>query len=231
MGKGGGIMQETGPVVVAHRCNSLDKIRCKGKFTGWLEIDLMHTRDRKLVVGHPADFQAIHYMWDETGRYNVHVDGALPLSFIELAGIIREYDLQVFLDLKYENMGEMVAREIVRLGLVDRVVVISWGQENLVAVNNVCKEIRTGWIFKGALIDPVGDLERLGCQFLITAAYYLTDGFLVKLRQSSKRLNLCIHCIKEACDAREAARLGVVFILADISESYWLIMREALGTL
>ncbi|MFA6296689.1 MAG: hypothetical protein WC663_05015 [Patescibacteria group bacterium] len=203
------------PELVVTRSNTKEKITnvlvIGSPMFDSFEVDLMETKDGMLVVGHPSIFQARDYTLIEARAQR----GALTID--EMAEIVLMNNLHVFLDLKYEDMGELAASEIRRVGLQNHSVLISWGQQNLVAVRRVDKELKTGWIFNGALEDPAGEMERLGCNYFVTCFYYMTTEFWVKMRnlRRKSKVGLCLRKTTHKNDLKIAAHEDVEFIFVD----------------
>lgn len=198
--------------LVATRCNTTERIDDMRRVVDAIEVDLMKTKDGKIVVGHPTEYQVKEYTFE---RFRNAIPGGLTLD--ELIQISLREDLFVFLDLKYEEMGELVTRELLKHALVrrewlrDKVVVIARSQENLVALANASLDLKTGWIFEGALNDPRSDFDRLHCLYFIGCHYDLTPKFLEKFRAVSG-LKLCVRNIEGVSQIREMAQLGVDFV-------------------
>lgn len=213
------------PQIVAIGCNTLAKIHDVARVVSCIEVDLMLTADKKLVVGHPSEFQAKELnLGDLESKYAIK-----PLIFSDLADLIKERNLFVFLDLKYEGMGRFVAMEIIRNSLKNNVVLISWSQQNLadsvffVRRNN----LQTGLIIEGALHDPEYYLKILGCSFFVASHYCLSDIFLEKLSNLSG-VKLCVRKIENDDIALKMKRNGADYLFISSDSNYLRNMQQIL---
>ncbi len=199
------------PIVVAHRCNTRAKLLGVPEGS-WVEVDLMLTADKILVIGHPIEHEVRHIM--SSVLVDRWVDDERPIFFGELVQIVRERNLSLVLDLKHEGMGDIAARCILEEGLGDKVVIIAWSQENLRAVKEFYHGARTCWCVKGALIDPAGDAERIGFNILAVGHFYLTPRFLIEMRKL-EALKFCFFGVNDVDVLEIVVDAGADMILTD----------------
>lgn len=218
----GDMKKEKRPIVIQHRCNTRQKL-LDALEGSWVEVDLMITIDGYLVVGHPNSFRANRQTYSYLcEQFSECGDGERTdlITFGELVGIAREKNLHLVLDLKYEEMGAIVAQAIKDSDLVEEdVTVISWSQEDLMRVRRESNNIRTGWAFRGALIDPAGHADRLFCDVLITFGYYLTSSFLGEFEGVDEDdLQLWIVDVNGIDALRVALEANVSVVMSDNAE-------------
>lgn len=199
--------------LVGTRCNTLETLKDMSKITRAIELDLMFSQGTgMLMVGHPLEFRNF-----SRTRVLISLHDVLQIAY--------EEDLTVFLDLKPENIGESVAKELLKYmiekgdWLKSHVIIIARSQENLVAIMRANLGLQTGWIFEGALMDPIGDAKRLGCKYFLGRSYNWTERFLTKVR-AGENLKACACLVSSADEISICEKLGMeyVFMRASVEE-------------
>lgn len=221
--------------LVATRCNTRKRIEEMAGVVKAIEVDLMMTQDGHLVVGHPVELQAKNYTLSSLRDFRLKVKNPElltpyileicsvgPMTFDKLMQLVIEKDLMLFLDLKYEEMGSLVAKELLKYALTHqdrlrkKLVIISRSQENLVAVSDTSLDLKSGWIFDGALIDPKGDFVRLHNLYFVAPSYCLTPVFLQKFCDVIG-LKLCVRAcgLTHELDLLKMKKAGVNYLFTD----------------
>lgn len=202
------------PIIIAHKCNTKKAIEEALKYTSWIEVDVMITTDEQLVIGHPGGgWQAIDWTLEQIlDLYKEKVE----MTFGEFAEFVLSKGKKIekiFLDLKYERMGQGIIGKVMDCGLLDKVIIISRSQEDLESMS--MQALKLGWIVDGSILDPYGVYNELGCQYFIMPWYAITEKVLEEFRLNQVEITLIGEVRQNQERAVAMVERGIKFIMAN----------------
>jgi len=189
--------------LVGTRCNDLERLMAMKEQTRCVEFDIMFSKSGNLRIGHPVENADVH-LYD-------------PAAFVDFLNIALVNDLVLFVDLKPEGIGKLVAAELLKhmlqhgTWIKEHVIVIARSQENLAAMASANLGLQLGWIFEGALIDPAADAKKIGCNLLIGRSYNWTESFLMKTREAG--LRTAVWGVAKMNEVQICREIGVDYVM------------------
>ncbi len=194
-------------LVIAHRGaagsapeNTLASVeRAISDGTDWVEIDVQETRDGHVVVVHDSDFMKLAgnplKVWegdlaeirqiDVGSWFDPEFAGQRVPTLEEVLAAVRGRS-RLVIELKYYGHDQQLEQRVVdiveSMGMADQVVVMSLklpGIEKL-------KALRPGWTAGLLAATALGDLTRLGVDFLAVNQKLATPAFIKRAHDSGK---------------------------------------------
>ncbi|MFW9831929.1 MAG: glycerophosphodiester phosphodiesterase, partial [Candidatus Thorarchaeota archaeon] len=186
-----------------------------------IEIDVLGSRDGAVVVFH--DFMVDEktngkgavsgLTLEELQRLDLGNGLKIPTlkELIELVQSIAE--LCVMIEIKSENIEELVLDEIYDGKIVEQVIISSYHYSVLEKIRDLDKIIPTGLIFKQPLVDPFRLARSLGCSILAPQFQLISPNFVKKSRQVG--LDIYPWAVNEKEDVEKMIAMGLEVLITD----------------
>ncbi|MBS3135863.1 hypothetical protein J4401_02790 [Candidatus Woesearchaeota archaeon] len=180
------------PKIIGHRGamgeepeNTLLGIRKALEYVDGAEIDVHLTKDKKFIVMHDdtvnrttngkgkvRDFTAKEIRELDAGK------GEKVPFLQEVIGIVKQSSAMLFIELKCDNAEELLAKEVMDSGIMDRIVVKSFDHRRMKRIKEICPKMVTDCLLVSRPIDIVSILNNAKADML-SINYKSADSDLI----------------------------------------------------
>jgi len=229
-----GIDVEDSVEITAHRGasgrapeNTLAAIRAAiADSADWVEIDVQETLDGVVAVHHDADFMRVagdarkiwETPWADVSRihngawFGPEFEAERVASLEELLQVTGDR-IRVNIELKTYGHGQRLEERVIeiveRMGLEEQVVLMSLSRPTVEKLN----ELRPDWTVGLLAAVSIGDLTKLDADFLAVNAKNATPGFVKRVHNSGKELQ--VWTVNHPAQMSAMMSLGVNGIITD----------------
>ena len=227
--------------IIAHRGysakypeNTLIAFEEAAKLDVWgVEFDVHLTKDNQLVVIHDESIQrtsngkgfvkdltlAELREFDYGSWFAPEFAGQQIPTLAEVLAIFKDTNYQINIEIKsdifeYAGIEALIAEEIVKLGLEDRIIISSFNHESIARFQQIMPNVKTALLF-ASLVTNLEDYVKLFGSDAIHIPYYYGKRSIVQ--QAIKNgLTVRVYTVNGSGVAQQMRELGVDAVFSDV---------------